>query len=375
VEEAELRRRWEEMLGIGDADLLDQLWALLGPDEIEDAFKVGVTGVRDLAESESIAGLVEWYRRSKAGTSPPPKGSVPVRIELSEEDRGHAEALAHHLAKRAALQPEVARFRESVLGGGPLSADEPGPVRRFLTNELDPEDLPRVDPAYHPEFLDEVDDLKHLIAGGVVPPASAVYPYRLPAYPVPGGDAIDVLRGDAEFVYPYRSGVMELIGLGAREGSLGDLGRLIAAAYPWEPGDAAWFVLTGQTPEVAPLTLSHDAARGTFTLTFAPWISKGTILRARRLARALSGGGELKDKTLDVFMFVTERTEPEGAKPWEKLLAEWNRSHPDERYKNRSSIASAYRRAERKLAGLWTDVLEVRAPEGDHDQPDFWPGG
>lgn len=254
-----------------------------------------------------------------------------------------------------------------------LSPDDPGPVRDFLGNELDPEyDLPRIAPAYHPELLTDTLELKDLVAGGVDPDASAVYPYHRPDYPLLGGDVIDHLSAAAEYRYPYEAGVMELISDGEGR-SLGDLGRRLAAHYPWKPGEGAWFVLTGEPPEIEPVRLSYDEARGTFTLAFMPWVSKGAILQVRRLAQQRSESGALKDRALEVFRFVAERTDARKGKPWEKLRAEWNEQHPDDRFANRSSIASAYRRAEEKLAGPWAGAL-ISAPMSEAERVDLWEG-
>jgi hypothetical protein len=295
-----------------------------------------------------------------------------VKLTLGEGDREHAEALSLHLAKQASLWPEVRQFRERILGGSPLPADEPNSVRGFLQSEIDSEyDLPRIDPVYHPKQLTDVQDLRDLLAGGVDLDESAVYPYRLPSYPLPGGHAVDLLRAAANYRYPYEAGAMEFIS-DHEGGSLGDLGRRLAATYPWEPGDAAWFVLTGEVPKVEPVRLFHDEARGTFTLTFMPWVSKKTMLQVRRVAQRRSDSGELKKKALQVFQFVTEHANAQGSKAWEKLLAEWNGRNPDQRYANRSSIASAYQRAEEKLAGSWASVLEDRvASDIDLARPDF----
>lgn len=94
-----------------------------------------------------------------------------------------------------------------------------------------------------------------------------------------------------------------------------------------------------------------------------PWVSKQTILRVRRVAQLHSDGGELKNEALAVSQFIAERANPQESKPWEKLCAEWNKQHPDQRFSNRSSIASAYKRAEKKLAGPWSDVLKDRAED------------
>jgi hypothetical protein len=373
VDEAKLKAEWEKRSGIADRGLLDEVWKDLKDDyRVREALGVGERGVEDLLDATRP--LRKYYRLGQ-GRKPPPvsREKATVEIELGEGEREHAEALSIYLAKQAVLWPEVRGFRDKVLDGALLSPDDPGPVRDFLGNELDPEyDLPRIAPAYHPELLTDTLELKDLVAGGVDPDASAVYPYHLPDYPLLGGDVIDHLSAAAEYRYPYEAGVMELISDGEGR-SLGDLGRRLAAHYPWKPGEGAWFVLTGESPEIEPLRLYYDETRGTFTLAFMPWVSKGTILQVRRLAQQHSGSGALRDKALEVFRFVAERTDTEENRRWEQLRAEWNKQHPDVRFENRSSIASAYRRAEEKLAGSWTGAASD-APTSVTASIDLWEG-
>lgn len=131
-------------------------------------------------------------------------------------------------------------------------------------------------------------------------------------------------------------------------------------------------MLTGEPPKIETIRLSYDEARGTFTLAFMPWVSKATMLQVRRVAQRYCDSGALKDKALGVYRFVAERTDAQKRKPWEKLRAEWNEQHPDldQHFANRSSIATAYQRAEEKLAGSWARTLEVRVA-GDVDLA--WP--
>lgn len=95
------------------------------------------------------------------------------------------------------------------------------------------------------------------------------------------------------------------------------------------------------------------------------------MLQVRRVAQQRSDSGELKEKALEVFRFVTEHANAQGSKAWDKLRAEWNKRHPDQRFANRSSIASAYQRAEKKLAGSWASMIEAHAAGDDSLWPDF----
>ena len=139
---------------------------------------------------------------------------------------------------------------------------------------------------------------------------------------------------------------------------LGELSLDLASAYPWAPEDAAWFVLTGEPPEVVSVYLSYRRARGVFTLAFAPWISEETMRQAYRKARNRARGGEGNhqpgEKALTVLCFVSKRT-PAGKKPrWTPLMAEWNEdanTPPRWKFKDVSHFRKTYLRTERRVAG------------------------
>jgi hypothetical protein len=137
---------------------------------------------------------------------------------------------------------------------------------------------------------------------------------------------------------------------------LGRIRRLadtLVKSYPWFEVDAAWFVLTGEVPCVAPMSwsvksrshvpaLSDDSGDAAFThtlitLTVEPWISADTVLAVYGdIQRYLLGKDNrpVGSKNLALFRFVTEKVGPASLSPGErrllapKLLTEWNRQHP-----------------------------------------------
>jgi hypothetical protein len=131
----------------------------------------------------------------------------------------------------------------------------------------------------------------------------------------------------------------------------------LAAIFPWDPYDAARFLLTGERPEVVPLELSYNRNRRVITLNFAPWISEKTFRKAYRKCQKVVQGGDnrrIKERTLAVMRFVTKHTDDEGKRllSWAQLTDLWNEEHPDEgRFKGRSGLRKAYLRAAEELAG------------------------
>ncbi len=323
--------------------------------------------LKDLAEEELD------YQRELAqeldGRRPPPgrtSQDAPLDIELTDYEKKCQIALSEYLAKQVSLLPPVRRFRDEVLEGGTLSLEDPKEVKEFLDDELylyihDPRGGGMgIDPAFYPEYLPDLEELKELV-GGVEETLDGLE-HRSSVYPSVSRNMDDdtFFWGTIayEYDYPHQRGVMELIY--DKEGrSLGDLARRLASMYPWKPQDAAWFVLTGWPPTVLlPLTLYKGHKQGIFTLTFTPWISRETF---RQVYRTVQSGDNqpLTYKTLRVLLFVTQHTDSEGRRPsWDELLGLWNQRYPAQRFTNRSGLYRAYKRAERELAAPWLEVPE-----------------
>ena len=106
------------------------------------------------------------------------------------------------------------------------------------------------------------------------------------------------------------------------------------------------FLISGRPPRLAetaePLSATHNIGHATASLTFSPWISEKTIMRAFRVVR----GPSLGDKTVRVLRFVSGQADQEGRLPsWPALLNRWNAANPDEKYSDRSALSKAYGRA------------------------------
>jgi hypothetical protein len=101
----------------------------------------------------------------------------------------------------------------------------------------------------------------------------------------------------------------------------------LAKRYLWQSAQATMFVLTGNIPARPPLRVSYEwkaagvggkalkASQGMVTLEVAPWVSAKTVDRAYRTAQKRilrRHNRSIKEKTLRLFRFVTERLEPTG---------------------------------------------------------------
>jgi len=144
---------------------------------------------------------------------------------------------------------------------------------------------------------------------------------------------------------------------------LEELGEWLADKYPWENvGDAVVFLISGRPPRLAePLSATIQEESATYSITFLPWVSEQTILRAYHLLRSrhrqVPG-----DKTIRVLRFVAEQTDEEGRLPsWSTLLSRWNAANPDDRFANRSALYKAYGRAVEALVPPYLPLAENTA--------------
>ena len=335
-----LRQLLGERLGIRDEKVLDKLYKDL---EIEYGEDVGYalqepdTGLEDLLRDIEEKRWLEYYQL-RVRRAPVRKEFV--EIELDEREARHAEALRHYLVRRAATLPEVRQFRDERLGGNVLASEQAEEFLRAEELEGVSEEELSEDSSYASSYAVHLDGLsREELKSLAIPPRK-------------GGPL-----SEATAVYEERIGYIWLREE-ERQIDLGELGLWLASAYPWEPEDAAWFVLTGEPPEVKSLNLSYHPAREIFTLAFAPWISEETLRRAYRKARDRAhGGGDNRqpgEKALALLRFVSERT-PWGETPkWTPLMTAWNEDDdtpPKWRFSGVSQSRKTYLRAERRVAG------------------------
>jgi hypothetical protein len=127
-------------------------------------------------------------------------------------------------------------------------------------------------------------------------------------------------------------------------GYLYDKVTRLVKRYPWEEADATWFVLTGKTPWVAPLTWQFQGtgsgfgmwSYGYITLKVEPWVSASLVEQVYSyLQRNLLGKDNKRvgEKNRELFRFVVGRMKPDGTLPKAReLVKEWDDSNPQWRY-------------------------------------------
>ncbi len=339
MNEAELRVRWEGRVTTKNQKILDELWQDLKDERyVSYALSEPEPGLEDLVQEADTR--LKYWRLGRGHEKPAGRSArTLVEAELEHYEKQCAETVSLYLAKKAASLPKVRRFRQERLGGKRLTTEE---AEEFLRNELlrnVPDD----------RALNEVEQswIVHVSDIGLE---------ELLEYVVPASGSAVASRPD--LLFPYESPRVLIVKGKKVAKNYSDLCLYLAAIFPWDPDQAARFLLTGECPEVIPLEISYHRYRRVFTLNFAPWISEKTFRKAYRKCQKVVQGGDnrrMQERTLAVMRFVTEHTDDEGTRPtWSKLTDLWNEQHPSEwSFKDRFGLRKAYLRAENELARPW----------------------
>jgi hypothetical protein len=276
---------------------------------------------------------------SEDGTSAgdDPRGNsrrrVDVEIELDDETEARITALSEYLAKIAALDPCVTRFRAQTFGG--------------LMKTVSPEEAL--------EFLEA-----HCVLGC----GNVKGPIRSLWWP----DSIDYLR---------RFRVLE-------DSVLGELQRLVThlkLRFPWTDDSAAYFVLCGGVPRAAPMRAKYTTHLGdgvgahrynrptTITLEVASWAPSELVSKVySQLQRKFHGGHTPRGpgrRNMDVFRFVVNQSEVRIVNseeylarlklpPWRRMLENWNRQFSEgdpQRYPDVRNFQRDFRRGQKGVIG------------------------
>lgn len=139
-----------------------------------------------------------------------------------------------------------------------------------------------------------------------------------------------------------------------------DLSSELADAFDWPGGSdrnltgtrpwsrtAVWFILTGERPQVRPIEAKWETKRGStylnpqwrIQLTIPHWLPEGEALQAlRTLKRQRPEGRELPKtvRPLEVARFVWRQEREDGYRkpaPWKVWFERWNEEHPGHRFK------------------------------------------
>jgi hypothetical protein len=175
-----------------------------------------------------------------------------------------------------------------------------------------------------------------------------------------------------------------------------DLSVELASAFDWplasasnlwgtrpRSESAAWFILTGEAPQVRPIEARWEPKHGSnhlnpqwrIRLTIPPWLPEAEALRALRLLRKQIPKGRKLPKearTLEVARFVWERERLEGYRerpPWKAWFELWNEENPGHRFKTPNAFRMTFLHGDAAVKELnfnWPRFPRRGAVNGSH---------
>ena len=346
------------------------LWEWLEADRYISEWEKGHSGEEEVLQgAKRILGRVRgWPGRTSKRQRQERRVSQDIPVEPTEREKDMTAAFREYLAVHAAQRPIVRRFRREYLPDGRLYTDD-----HDITLLLEEQHVAKAGTTNLQQYLDEnrgkPDDVVPFVFSTEPPPGDELGGISLKELAEQiaeeeidqerqmeedwwgkgreGQEDIswyDFLDGDPteEDVAQERQRQKEW------EGHFGTqlefLGEWLATRYPWKNvGDAVVFLISGRPPRLAqPLSAISNMGNASYSLTFSPWISEETLMRAYRVIRVTPPG----DKTVRVLRFVSGQADEEGRlPPWSALSNRWNATNPNEEFKDKSALYKAYRRA------------------------------
>jgi hypothetical protein len=357
----------------------EEAWAYLGEkDYVQDALLMESDGKAvDFIVNEFDALPAASPVRGDGGSRGGKKRTDTVEVSLSDLEVERKQALEEYLAMCGACDADVYLFRKKVLGGQLLSEKEAykllkSPAAALLETRLFRErNIPIV--GHTAEVTNYKRDLvpqgPRYEASVAVNPPGITQDVSMTTW---AGTTITDKRRPVAIEFPDEEGrtVGAEVWSVSLLGDLCELGEKLSDRYRWQPAEAVWFVLTGETPTVFVLQATrtfwssmyhHDTL---ITIDASPWVSSKTVEKAFREAQiktiGTKGGRPPGEKNLRLFRFVTERIDPLGlleegtrrtgapehtrevelvANQWYmkipehmNLVREWNETYPEDSY-------------------------------------------
>jgi hypothetical protein len=340
------------------------------PDPIwEDAVEDG--WVKDVLEGREdrydlLKTILQWRKRYKRlrtweegrqeerRSKPDEEQPELITPRLGDKETQRAEVVEEYVAKVAACERSVFAFRKRFLGRTALSHAQAdalitSPAAAYLPFEH-----------FTPFGESRIPLLNHsAILRTELPENDEVGPYSLDILIDPPGETFSVeVRRTERLLYIDKDGQTAEVRVEDRsvlEG-LRILSTYLAAEYPWQEAQAAWFVLTGEPPALPAATgrVSRGSAApyAEITITMQPWVPADTVRKfygqlqgrvltsrprafsERNLAvfRFVVGQQEVKPYSDDAQASALTRQHPKLMKlkqpSWRIMLERWNRQYP-----------------------------------------------
>jgi hypothetical protein len=357
-------------------NVTDKGWELLKDLGFVEEAEEEIGEARDDPVAYLVAQLDRFYDAapSRDGLSRP-RGRTSreekVPPQLTDYEIERSEVFSEYLAKLAGSDSsEVKAFRVEYLLGDELLS--PLQARALLTSpvaarwprlEFDLQGIPIVGHSYHVEE-DKHDKRGPYSLVRVSVPTSRNPWFEDRRWPKTGAWEIPEKPADARSnqkpkrEIEMKTGSWKILSFPGEDGYthrtlvnphsvLGDLHDKVARLikrYPWEEPDVVWYVLTGETPWVAPLTWQFRGtgspldlwSYGYITLKVEPWVSASVVERVYSdLQHQLLGKDNKRvgKKNRELLRFVISRMKSDGSLPKAReLVKEWDRTNPQWRY-------------------------------------------
>ena len=356
---------------LGWSDMAGPVWGELVAyhrTDIEQAF-----GTQDWEDVAVLAREIQAAQRGRTSYKSPP-GRPPTEErpvwQLKAEELERSRIFSEYVSRIANMEDNVRRFRSKYLDGGTITPDC---ARTLLTSpaaaiwpslEFHWSGFPLLGHT-HRNVGERHDDRGRYMVAEVYDAASGVGRTVTDRRPLEAGawsvteqakgalsnseDAREIKGWDLLAFPDEEHGINQVcVQPGSVLGELHSRVHKLILRYPWQEAEATWFVLTGKTPWIAPVTLQARGvgAHGMFerqfvTIKVEPWVSEETVRRTYREAqvRMLRGDNRpAKKKQLDLFRFVSSRTDPftlygkERARVARALVSEWDRDNQNDAY-------------------------------------------
>lgn len=384
----------------------EDCWSIL-EDEAGERLAAWTEGQKELlrgVQSGNTGGSQDMHRAASRDSGGYAGGLDPWEL-FGDRTKAMTKAMSELFALIGNQTPEVKEFREKVLGGRFLAADEAhvliaSPAARTLDRRWFEEwDLPFVghradvldSASRHGQFSPVNDWMKLRIDPPGITKTVRYADLRMAQHANLSEKEKSSTLGFAqrgaivpihtylpaevhgEHVYP------PWLWPGSVVDELYDISVELASSFDWPQaaGDnfsgtrprsetAAWFVLTGEAPQVRPIEARWETKQGSthlnpqwrIRLTIPPWLPEEEVLRAFRRLRKDRPQGRKLPKTarpLEVACFVWERERLDGYRepaPWKAWFERWNEEHPGHRFKTAGNFQEYFFRGNTAVKSL-----------------------
>jgi hypothetical protein len=281
--------------------------------------------IDDPAEVDSV---FDWIRDIEDLRQRTRTGPLKERKELAPDRR--AIALAQIRAIEAAHDPLVEAFRADCLRGRLL---KPGRIKHWIEKKKSEQGVP----ARYEKRWERTD-------GAQVKPAPGLARYGRKTRLEFGNSSSGVY-----LVYPDGS---VQVSADSTLGRLKFLASALCHRHLWPEEEAVGFILSGTAPSpfLGSVTIRRQPRAPRVTIEVDPRVRGDEVLRLYKWARdpEMTKARSLSEAHTELAVFAAERND---GREWGRVLAEWNKTHPDNPYPEPRNFIRDCRKAYERITG------------------------